>query len=153
MNNNTLNPVRAFGGLMEELFNGKNPRFFQDDFFNEDWTKQHRRIPVNISENSESYQLAVVAPGLRKEDLKINIQENVLSIAFEKTQTEGEESSESNTHILRQEFQIQSFKRSFKLGEKVDADKISARYENGVLYLNIAKKEEVKASNKSIDIA
>lgn len=153
MNNNTLNPVRAFGGLMEELFNGKNPRFFQDDFFNEDWIKQHRRIPVNISENGDGYQLEVVAPGLKKEDLKVNINENILSIAFEKTQESKEASEESNTKTLRQEFQLQSFKRSFKLSEKVDAEKISARYENGILYLDIAKKEEVKATSKSIEIA
>lgn len=153
MNNSTLNPMNALGGFMEELFNGKNPRFFRDDFFNEDWMKQHRRVPVNISESEDSYQLAVVAPGLKKEDLKVNVNENLLSISYEKTAEDTEAGTEGKGKVLRQEFQIQSFKRSFKLGEKADAEKISARYENGILYLDIAKKEEVKASSKFIEIA
>lgn len=151
MNNNTLNPVRTFGGLMEELFNNNNPRFFRDDFFNEDW-KQHRRVPVNIAETDDAYQLAVVAPGLQKDDLKIQINDNTLTISFEKTEVNKEESTANNPKVLREEFKLQSFKRSFKLGEKVDAEKISARYENGVLNLDIPKKEQVKAANKFIEI-
>lgn len=151
--NNTANPVRAFGGLMEELFNANHPRFFRDDFFQEDWAKHQRRIPVNISENDESYQLEVVAPGLKKEDLKVNVNDNVLHIAFETKEKSKDESNQEGVQMLRQEFRLQSFKRSFKLGEKVDADRISARYENGILYLGIPKKEEEKATNKSIAIA
>jgi len=153
MNNNALNPVRTFGGLMEELFNNTNsPRFIRDDFFNEDW-KQHRRVPVNISETDDTYQLAVVAPGLQKEDLKIQVNDNTLTISFEKAEVNKEESPENTPKVLKEEFKLQAFKRSFKLGEKADAEKISARYENGVLNLNIPKKEQVKAANKFIDIA
>jgi len=153
MNNNTLNPVRTFGGLMEELFNNtNNPRFFRDDFFTEDW-KQHRRVPVNISETDDAYQLAVVAPGLQKEDLKIQVNDNILTISFEKAEVNKEESTANNPKVLREEFKLHSFKRSFKLGEKVDAEKIAARYENGILNLDISKKEQVKAANKFIDIA
>lgn len=154
MNNNTLNPVRTFGGLMEELFNNTNsPRFFRDDFCNED-LKQHRRVPVNISETDDAYQLAVVAPGLQKEDLKIQVNDNTLTISFDKKEEVSKEESTANTtKVLREEFKLHSFKRSFKLGEKVDAEKISARYENGILNLDISKKEQVKAANKFIDIA
>lgn len=153
MNNNTLNPVRTFGGLMEELFNNTNsPRFFRDDFFNED-LKQHRRVPVNISETNDAYQLAVVAPGLQKDDLKIQVNDNTLTISFDKEEMSKEESTANNPKVLREEFNLHTFKRSFKLGEKVDAEKISARYENGVLNLDIPKKEQVKAANKFIDIA
>ncbi|HET8572593.1 MAG TPA: Hsp20/alpha crystallin family protein [Edaphocola sp.] len=152
MNNNTVNPVRTFGGLMEELFNNNGPRFFRDDFFNEDW-KQHRRVPVNISETDDAYQLAVVAPGLKKDDLKIQVNDNTMTISFEKTETSKEEPTINNQKFLREEFRLQAFKRSFKLGEKVDAGNISARYENGILHLDIPKKEQVKAANKFIEIA
>lgn len=153
MNNNTLNPVRSFGGLMEELFNNTNtPRFFRDDFFNEDW-KQHRRVPVNISETDNAYLLAVVAPGLQKEELKIQVNDNTLTISYEKAEVSKEESTSNKPKTLREEFKLHTFKRSFKLGDKVDAEKISARYENGILNLEIPKKEQAKAANKFIDIA
>lgn len=152
MNNTILNPANAFGGLMEELFNGNYPSVINDRFFPDNWKKDHNFVPVNITETEAGYQMEVTTPGLKKEDLKVNVNENLLTISFEKDQEKKEEKKEKESKILRKEFQLRSFSRSFKLGEKVDAERISARYEDGILFLDIPKKEAAKATSKAIEI-
>jgi HSP20 family protein len=104
--------------------------------------------PVNIHETSDAYHLELFAPGLKKEDFKINLEKGLLTISFEnKTETENKE---YKTH--RREFSIASFKRSFNIDDKINADGIEAKYENGVLKLFFPKKEEVKVQPKAIAI-
>lgn len=155
MNNNSLNPVRTLGGLMEELFNneGNTPRFFRDDFLKEGWFQENQPIPVNISENEDGFTLDVIAPGLQREDMKVQVSDGILHISFDKAEENKEEKKEDGQKILREEFKMKSFKRSFKLSGKVDAEKISAHYENGILHLAVPKKEQVKSANKFIEIA
>jgi HSP20 family protein len=92
--------------------------------------------------------LEVVAPGFQKEDFKINLDNNTLTISAEKK----EETENQNEKFIRKEYKQQSFKRSFTIDENVDAENISAKYVNGVLTLNLAKKQEVKPSVKEISI-
>ena len=104
--------------------------------------------PVNIHENEEGFHLELVAPGLKKEDFKINFDKGLLSISYEKkSETENKE---YKTH--RREFNFTSFKRSFRVDDIVNADSIQARYEDGVLKVYLPKKEEVKALPKEISI-
>jgi HSP20 family protein len=98
---------------------------------------------VNIKETENSYEVEMAAPGMRKEDFKIELDNNVLTISSEKT----EESPEGygNERYSRREFSYQSFQRSFTLPkEVVDEDKIEAHYQEGVLQLRIPKKEKAK---------
>jgi HSP20 family protein len=104
--------------------------------------------PVNISENEKNYHVEVVAPGFEKSDFKINVEENVLSISAEKKNEE----KKVNEKQIRKEYNYRSFKRSFTLDEKIDASGIEAKYVNGVLTLNLPRKEEVKVSAKEITI-
>ena len=97
---------------------------------------------VNIKETGDSFEVEVAAPGMTKNDFKIELDNNTLTISSEKENNYEQKEGERYT---RQEFSYQSFQRTFQLPkEVVDADKIQARYENGLLHLVIPKKEEAK---------
>lgn len=104
--------------------------------------------PVNIHETNEAYHLELVAPGLKKEALKISVDKGVLSIAYE--HKAEAESKEYKTH--RKEFRANSFKRSFTVDEKVNTEGIQAKYEDGILRLFLPKKEELKVMPKEITV-
>jgi HSP20 family protein len=92
--------------------------------------------------------LELVAPGFSKEDFKINLENDILTVSAEKKAEEKKE----NVKQVRSEYSFRSFKRSFTINEKIDATTIDAKYVNGVLILNLPKKAEVKASAKEIKI-
>lgn len=128
---------------------------FDDLFFNfptawgRDAHAQNFNIPpVNIHETNEAYHVELNAPGRNKEDFKIVVENGLLTISFEK----AEQTASKDYKTLRREFNFSSFKRSFTLDEKVNADAIQAKYENGILQLLIPKKEEVKVAAKQITI-
>ena len=97
---------------------------------------------VNIKETNDSFVVEMAAPGMRKDDFRIELDNNMLMISSEK---QNEQEEKEDTGYTRKEFSYQSFQRSFQLPkEVVDAEKIEARYENGLLHLVIPKKEEAK---------
>jgi HSP20 family protein len=104
--------------------------------------------PANIKETEKNYGLEIVAPGFDKADFKINIEQNVLTISVEKKN----ETKEENEKQIRKEYDFRSFKRSFTLDEKIDAGAIGAQYVNGILTLNLPKKETVKPATHEITI-
>ena len=103
---------------------------------------------VNIVENVEAYHLELMAPGRNKEDFAVSVDKNLLTISYEKK----EEVKQEDVKTVRREFSFQSFKRSFNLDEKINADGIQARYENGILKVFLPKKAEVTQPVKSITI-
>ena len=105
-------------------------------------------VPVNVTESEAGYKLQVVAPGFEKDAFQIKLEENLLTIAAEMKN----EATEKEEKQLRNEFSFKSFKRSFTIDEKIDAENIAAEYKNGVLTLNLPRKAEVKASVKNITI-
>ncbi len=113
-------------------------------------THQHSFPAVNVLESEEAFKIELAAPGLKKEDFKVNIHENTLTISTEK-QAETEETVGKYT---RKEFNFTSFKRSFTLPKSVDGEKILATYTDGVLGLELPKKEEAKPKEpRLIEIA
>jgi HSP20 family protein len=135
---------KSFNNLMDDFF-ATVPSIFRDDFV----TPSFRSFtPVNIKETENDYVLEVVAPGFQKDDFKINLDNNTLTISADKK----EETENNNEKFIRKEFKQQSFSRSFTIDEKTDAENISAKYVNGVLTLNLAKKQEVKPPVKEISI-
>ena len=103
---------------------------------------------VNISETKENFELEFNVPGRNKEDFKITVDKNILTVSFDKK----EETKDENKKQIKKEFTLHPFKRSFTLDEKVIADNIAAKYENGLLVLSIPKKEELKAEAKQIAV-
>ena len=133
----------------------KEPDFFRNvpSFFDDFWTRDMFDMPrvakkegftmpsVNIVENGDYYRVEVAAPGLKKDDFKIELDKNILTISSEFENKE--EVKEEN--YTRKEFNYGSFQRSFTLPEDVvDTEKINAKYNEGVLNIMIPKKEEVK---------
>jgi len=122
-----------------------------DDFFNRSLTNwglsnysdAGSTLPaVNIRETEDSYEVEMAAPGMNKEDFKIELDNNLLTISSEKTEEHEDNGKEKYS---RKEFSYQSFQRSFNLPkEVVDEEKIEAHYKNGVLHLTIPKKEQAK---------
>ena len=108
------------------------------------WTS----VPVNIKETNETYQLDVVAPGREKSDFKINVENNMLTISAEMKEV----SKSENEKQIRKEFLNKSFSRTFTMDDAIDAENISAKYENGILHLTLPKKEEVKIVPKEISV-
>lgn len=131
----------------------RNLYSFIDEFFNE-LPAVGRNInnlftpSVNIVENNEAYHLELMAPGRNKEDFSIAVDKDLLTISYEKK----EEIKQEDLKTVRREFSFQSFKRSFNLDEKINADGIQAKYENGILKLFLPKKAEVTKPVKSITI-
>lgn len=136
---------RSFDNFVDDLFT-ELPVFIKNDL---GMTKSlHSNIPVNIFDEEKAYRLEVVAPGLEKTDFKVNIEKEILTVSFEKK----EDVQKEEVKTVRREYKPSSFKRSFTLNEKVDATNISASYVNGILVLNLPKKEEVKEPAKEIVI-
>ena len=103
---------------------------------------------VNIIESADNYELEFNVAGRKKEDFKITVDKNILTVSFEK----NEASKDENKQFIKREFITQSFKRSFTLDEKINADNIDAKYENGILFLTLPKKDEVKIVPKEISV-
>lgn len=124
------------------------PSFF-DDFFVKDlmgWSNNTdtygKTLPaVNIREDEENFEVEVAAPGLNKNDFKVEVEHDILTISAEKEVKDDEKSQ----NYSRREFHYSSFRRTFSLPENaVDVDKVKASYDNGVLHILLPKREEVK---------
>ena len=135
---------KSFNNFMDEFF-ASVPSILRDDFITPSLSSF---TPVNIRETENDYVLDVVAPGFQKEDFKIHLDNNTLTISVEKK----EETENKNEKFVRKEYKQKSFSRSFTIDKNIDAENISAKYVNGVLTLNLAKKQEVKLSVKEISI-
>ena len=104
--------------------------------------------PVNIVEQPGKYQLEIAAPGFEKADFNVKLEANTLTISTEKKESVKEETDK----LIRKEFSYKAFKRSFTIDEKIDGENITARYENGILMLDLPKKEDQKVAAKEINI-
>ncbi len=123
--------------LFDRFFNSELDSWNRNNFSDTNTT-----LPsVNITENTDAFEVEVAAPGFEKSDFKIELNNDLLTISSEK-QVNNE--AKDDEKISRQEFSYQSFTRSFTLPELVEGDKISAQYKNGILSLTIPKKEEAK---------
>lgn len=118
-----------------------------DEFFGKDlvpgWFDNETGITepsVNIVEGKSDFRIEVAAPGLEKDDFRINLQNNVLTISSEK-ETSKEEKEEK---FMRREFSYSQFRRSFSLPDTADSGNIKANHKNGVLYITIPKKDEAR---------
>ena len=134
----------TFNNLVDDLF-FELPVLFKNEFNN---GNRKGFTPVNVKETERTYELEVVAPGFEKTDFIINLDQSLLTISVEKK----DEVSKENEKQIRREYSYRSFKRSFTLDEKIDATNIDASYINGVLTLNLPKKEAVKVSATKIVI-
>lgn len=128
-----------------------------NDLFNNDWVSQpeqsyaSRNLPkVNIANNEDHFMIELAAPGLKKEDFSLDVDDETLTISAHRE----EEKNEQEGNYTRKEFSYQTFKRSFTLPDNVVTDKISAKYEDGVVHIHIPKElESKKTKQRKISIS
>ncbi|MFW6249287.1 MAG: Hsp20/alpha crystallin family protein [Bacteroidota bacterium] len=133
---------------LARINNGLFPNFV-DDFFNDDvmnWfsdSNMNRATTpaVNVQEENDKYLVEVAAPGMKKDDFNVELENNVLTISSERKEEKSDKDKKGN--YTRREFNYHAFRRSFSLPEnEINADKIKAKYEDGVLRLVLPKREE-----------
>ena len=131
--------------LFQDFFKPQNQWFDDSGLVN-----RVKKVPaVNIIENENNYMISVAAPGLKKEDLKIDVEGNMLTISSEKE----ENKEEKNEKFTRREYSFTSFSRSFALPEDVKQEDIDARYENGELNIMLPRKENLKKATLTKQIS
>lgn len=132
------NPQNSFPSLFNDFFTSNMFDWGESNFSNTGTT-----IPaVNIKETNQAFEVEMAAPGMKKNDFKIELEGNLLTISSE---TSNQTEEKEGDRYSRREFSYLSFQRSFTLAKDVlDAEKIKAKYENGILQLSIPKKEEAK---------
>jgi len=136
-------------------FNNSRPlsyleKFFDDGFFrfDDDWSRGDSTGRVNIQETDKDYSIELSAPGFKKEELDIKINDGVLTLIGEKSG----ESEDKNENYTRREFSKSSFSRSFRIPEDVDENGYDAKFEDGVLKIVVQKPKELPKIEKKIEI-
>jgi len=138
-NNRTRNTAPYFNNVFDSLFSDAITK-----------NKMVDKSPnVNISENEAAYVIDIAAPGLKKEDFQINLKKDTLSVWAEVKAVETEIAKD----YTRKEFDYSSFARSFNLPDSADGDKITAEYKDGILTINISKKDDAKLQHKEIVVS
>jgi HSP20 family protein len=119
-----------------------------DDFFNNDFLDEDSLMPaMNVKEHDTDFEIEFAAPGFSKKDFEVTIEDNILNVCGEKK----EEKEEKNEDYTRKEFSYNSFKRSLKLPQTVNSDQdVKATYKDGILKLNLLKKEAAKETPKKV---
>ena len=132
------------------LIKRQNPVFtslIDDLFINQDWNQMSATVPAaNIIEADDHFDIELAAPGNKKSDFTIEMDEGVLTISSE-TKTK---STEKEGSFTRKEFGYSTFKRSFNIPETVSVDKISANYKEGILTVSLPKKAEALPQPKKL---
>jgi HSP20 family protein len=140
MRNTFLNQA-SIGSIFDQIFNGPISEMVGADFYNS-------RPMANIVEEDENFRLELAAPGLEKSDFVITLEKNNLTISVQKVK----EDTEVKGKMTKKEFNFDSFKRTFFLPENANAEAVSAIYTNGILQVNIAKKNPTQVVQKTIEI-
>jgi HSP20 family protein len=138
--------VRTNGNLFPAIPSLLN-NFFTDDWFDSslaNWKSSGTTLPaVNVRETNDDFRIEVAAPGMKRDDFKVELDNNVLTISSQREDNREEKGSDGS--YTRREFSYQSFQRSFTLPEnKVEGDKIAARYVDGILQVTVPKMQEAK---------
>jgi len=121
--------------------------FFNDDFGMNFLNRSHSVPSVNSLENNDSFEIDLAVPGMKKEDFNIELNDKVLVISSETSNTM------ENDKMRLNEFNFSSFQRSFRVPDSVDLDKIKANYKNGILKIKLPKrKESISKPNRVINI-
>jgi len=140
---------RNLNSIVDDFFTGMPALFSNGNRF----LTGANIAPVNITESDKGYTITLIAPGFEKNDFKVNVDRDLLTISAEKKmEAKNEKKNAAAEKMIRNEYTFQSFKRTFTIDEQIDATAIGASYVNGVLSLNLPKKEEVKTPAQQISI-
>ena len=130
-----------------------------NDFFDTDFlprVNSNTTAPaINVIEKKDEYDVELAAPGMTKEDFKVSLDEDRNLVVELDKKVEKTEENKEDGHYLRREFSYTKFEQTFELPEDVEKEKISAKVENGVLYIDIPKlvKEEAPKVSRQVEIS
>lgn len=147
--NTQIKRINGNGAAPAPSFSGMVDRFFQDtisSFFGNGAPQSG--VPVNVRETDKAIEVQFVAPGLRKEDFKVKVNGDMLTVSFE----HNAESAGQGDGWLRREYSARSFSRSFHLDESFDVPGINARYADGILHVSVPRKEGAPPLHRLIDV-
>lgn len=133
---------KSWNGIVQELFNDLEKSLQTPA------VSTYASPAVNIIENPEGFHLELLAPGCKKEGFDLNIEKNQITISYKGEKQEAP----ADQKLIRREFAVNDFKRTFMLNESIDADNIQAKYEDGILKLLFPKKEELKPAPRTIEV-
>jgi HSP20 family protein len=108
------------------------------------------QVPVNVRETDKNYEVEMIAPGLNKQDFRLEFSGGNLIVSFDHKEESNIE--DEKNRWLRREYRRQSFTRTFSLDESIDADKVSAHYDNGVLQITLPKKAQAQKVSRMINV-
>ena len=134
------NGQKGMRTLLSDFFDTE--KFFADRFETTGWVPA-----VNVSDNEKEYNIEIAAPGMKKENFRVNVESGILNISAE----QEESAEEEGKNYTRREFSYNSFSRSFTLPENANVEDIRAKYEDGLLKLSLAKK--VPSAPKKNEVA
>lgn len=144
------NSYASFGNVVDDIFQNSLRRFFDDNYLDTENPLATGSVPVNIRETDQQYELDVIAPGCKKGDFKISVEDNLLTISMNRNEEHQEQNQKSNW--ARNEFTQRSFSRSFRLEDSVDVNNINANYSDGILRITLGKSEKAKKVTRNIDV-
>lgn len=136
--------TEAMPSVFNDFLKPWNNWFDNDNFFG----RTVNMPAVNITEGKNEYMLSLAVPGMKKDDFKIDINGNMLTISSEKE----DEKEEKDANYTRREYNYSSFSRTFTLPEEIVKEKIEAKYQDGVLKVSLPVNEKVKQSAKHIAV-
>ncbi len=125
------------------------PSVFDDMFereFNTGFERNCGCVPAtNILEDEKAFTIQLAVPGMQKDDFRMEMEDNVLSVVFEKKE---EEKPQEGVEYLRREFEMDTFTRSFSIPKTADVENIKARYDNGILHITVPKIDKARLSKQ-----
>lgn len=140
----------TFGNVVDDIFQNSLRHFFDENFWDVEGSQARASVPVNIRETEQEYVLDVVAPGCKKDDFRIGIEGNLLTVSYN---SDKESQQQDPRHKwVRNEFIQRAFTRTFTLDDTVDINNISASYQDGILHLSMAKNEKAKMQSRTIEV-
>jgi HSP20 family protein len=140
----------TFGSVVDQIFHNNLSRMFDDGLWSFEGLQNRSQLPVNIRETDKTYEMEVIAPGLQKEDFQLNVAGDLLTVSFDRKEEKNEENDKNGW--LRKEYGVRSFSRSFMLDDTVNAAAASARYQDGILYVSLPKKEHAQQLSRAIQV-
>jgi len=142
-----MSNIRLFDPVFGDSFDTALRRFFAPAAFEGEQTP-HMKMRIDVTENDKSYQVKADIPGVKKEDISVRVDGNVVQID---AQTQGAKESRGNgDKVLRSERYYGSISRTFSLAQDIDDGKVQAKYADGVLSLELPKNAPADARKISV---
>ena len=142
--------LTPFDRLFDEVFAAHVPSFTKE--FGVDFFEKGSYPRVDIIDHKNTIEIQAEIPGLSKEDVSVEVIDNVLTVSGNKTAKSFDKTPDDFSNYLRRELKRSSFRRSFTLGDNVDKSKIDAKFENGILTVTLSKVQPSKPEVKKVEI-